>query len=818
MFLFFLLFYSAFSEFDKLIFEENFDTGNLNSSKWEYDLGNGIYGWGNQELQYYRKNSENLFIENNQLHIRAKAEKFGEFDYTSAKILTKNTFHFTYGYVEARIKLPKGKGIWPGFWMLGANIDEVNWPNCGEIDILEAINDDDNIHHYLHFNGEYQKDNKKFGLNINIEKRDEFHIYGLKWTKDEIVMYVDNIENLKIKLSDTETDAFNKPFYLLLNVAIGGEFPGFDIDDKKLPLEMIIDYIHIYQENENCNYFEKKLVWEDNFNGEKLDISKWSYQIGNGGWGWGTGQKQYYTNSTSNIFLENSTLHIKAKLENYKTYSYTSGRIHTQDTFQFTYGIIELKILFPSVNGVSPGFFLATNYRSNILEFNEIDALIGRDGNNILSSGCIWGNGASYFKELQYDIKKFNIYTIIWDKKYITIYLDDLEIYKIDITSEGLKVFHYPFYLNLDVLVGGETVFEDIDINSFPAEMLVDYIKIYQYNTNFTIYKKLIDNEEHQKENNTIINNTNINEINNNTDYINYNDKTYSASNDNISEYNSSSDIGKEEKEKEIENNSYYLTSKDIEKEEMNDINYSYEYLFETNKDKKENEMNSVIENNFSDNSYIIDDYADRNEMKEKEKLEYSSNNIEHFVERDNNSSFNEDIKFEESNENFSTNETDFFENFKNENISYIYDENAISTNNIILKNNINEIIDSDKNMDDTFLNNKEMNDKIELMNKTLEILITESTNSLNFNQNNSTFQTENINESNYKDDTNIETTDNEQIINYNYYVSDSDSDRNTEIDMEKEEDDNKHSNNNISYFIKLNNIFIIFMFIFFES
>ena len=213
MFLFFLLFYSAFSEFDKLIFEENFDTGNLNSSKWEYDLGNGIYGWGNQELQYYRKNSENLFIENNQLHIRAKAEKFGEFDYTSAKILTKNTFHFTYGYVEARIKLPKGKGIWPGFWMLGANIDEVNWPNCGEIDILEAINDDDNIHHYLHFNGEYQKDNKKFGLNINIEKRDEFHIYGLKWTKDEIVMYVDNIENLKIKLSDTETDAFNKCCY-----------------------------------------------------------------------------------------------------------------------------------------------------------------------------------------------------------------------------------------------------------------------------------------------------------------------------------------------------------------------------------------------------------------------------------------------------------------------------------------------------------------------------------------------------------------------------------------------------------------------------
>ena len=164
----------------------------------------------------------------------------------------------------------------------------------------------------------------------------------------------------------------------------------------------------------------------------------------------GTNQIQYDTNRTDNIYLSTSNLHIKAKNENYKGKQYTSGRINTRETFQFTYGIIEAKILFPSVNGVSPRFFLSTDYKQYFNEYNEIDALIGRDGDNIISSGCIWGpNSYSYFKEMKYDITKFNIYTILWDKNYITIYADDLEIYKIDITPEDLIAFHNPFSLTV---------------------------------------------------------------------------------------------------------------------------------------------------------------------------------------------------------------------------------------------------------------------------------------------------------------------------------------------------------------------------------
>ena len=146
--------FGLITEYDKLVFEENFDNETAFLSKWEYDLGNGDNGWGNAELEYYRKNKANIFIENNQLHIKAKVEDYGKQHFTSAKITTKHSFQFTYGKVEAKIKLPSGNGIWPAFWMLGANIDEVGWPSCGEIDILESKNIEQNIYSTLHFSNE----------------------------------------------------------------------------------------------------------------------------------------------------------------------------------------------------------------------------------------------------------------------------------------------------------------------------------------------------------------------------------------------------------------------------------------------------------------------------------------------------------------------------------------------------------------------------------------------------------------------------------------------------------------------------------------
>ena len=485
---------SVKTEFDKLVFEENFEGKTLNLSKWEYDLGNGDNGWGNRELEYYRKSQENIYIENNQLHIKSKLENYGNMKYTSAKITTKHTFQFTYGYVEAKIKLPIGKGIWPAFWMLGANIDDVNWPECGEIDILEAVNKDQKILNTLHWKDENSNQYQNYGLDSEIEKREEFHKYGLNWTEEEIIMYIDDRECFKKNLNEIKSKAFNKPFYLILNLAVGGDLPGFEIDDSIFPLEMVIDYIKIYQTVENYNYqYLKHLIFYDDFDGKELDRTKWAYDIGVGKDGWGTFQKQYHTSRKDNIFLSDSYLYIRAKKEKYKKCEYTSGRLTTRYNMRFLYGIIETKIKFPSVDGVSPGLWLSgllTN--NNWPKCGEIDALIGTDNNNKINSGCIWGDNASYFRSGEVDLTKFNEYTIIWDKTYITIYANDLEIYRIKITPEDLIAFHSHFYLNLNVLVGGYTVNKKIDNSAFPVDMIVDSIKVYQYEEN-----NIIDTEVH---------------------------------------------------------------------------------------------------------------------------------------------------------------------------------------------------------------------------------------------------------------------------------------------------------------------------------
>ena len=502
LFLFYLLIKSNSLEFDKLIFEENFEGETLNLSKWDYDLGNGVYGWGNNEKEYYRKNNDNIYIENNQLHIKAKLEKYGNMNYTSARITTKKKFQFRYGYVESRIKVPIGVGSWPAFWMLGANIDEVNWPNCGEIDILEAINDEEKIHNVLIWEDEYNQ-KQIFDRITDINRRDEFHKYGLNWTEDEIIMYIDDEETFRNYCNEINKDIFNKPFYLLINLAIGGNWPGFDIDDDAFPLEMIIDYVKIYQAEEDYKYIDKHLIFSDDFTDSELNRTKWAYDIGTEENGWGTNQKQYYTNRRENIFLSDSKLYIRANKEAYKNSEYTSGRITTKYNMQFTYGIIETKIKFPSVDGVSPGLFLSGLFNEGIWpQCGTIDALIGVDNKNEINSGCTWGNGLTYYESAEVDLTKFNEYSIIWDKKYITIYVDDLEIYKINITQDDLIAFHYPFYLNLNVAVGGNKVHKLINNSSFPLDMEVDYINIYQYDLNNTI-------------------NTNINDINAEKDNIN---------------------------------------------------------------------------------------------------------------------------------------------------------------------------------------------------------------------------------------------------------------------------------------------------------
>ena len=231
----------------KLIWSDEFNDAELNQNNWNYELGDGcpdLCGWGNNEPQIYTKNNHTL--KDGFLHIAIRKEDSA---YTSTRITTEKKFEFTYGRVEAKAKLPVGKGIWPAIWMLGSNHREVGWPLCGEIDILEYVGREP----HMVFNSLHTKDSHGNTINTKKTKVDTieegFHIYEADWSPEKIDFYVDG--NLMCSFAPKEkTEAiwpFDQAFYLIVNSAIGGNFGGHDIDDSVLPQEFILDYIRVYQ-------------------------------------------------------------------------------------------------------------------------------------------------------------------------------------------------------------------------------------------------------------------------------------------------------------------------------------------------------------------------------------------------------------------------------------------------------------------------------------------------------------------------------------------------------------------------------------------
>lgn len=229
---------------------DEFETSD--TSKWTFEIGTGSSGWGNNEKEYYTDRSENAYVQDGILHIRANKEDYKSSGYTSARIITKGKFSFTYGTVEARIALPTGKGIWPAFWMLGANIDQVSWPACGEIDIIEAVNNESVVYGTNHW--QYEGSHAEYGNNTNdfhgAKKAldiTQFHTYKMTWDEKLIAMYVDDFKYHEISIENNAggTDAFHKPQFFLLNVAVAGNWPGFDVDDTQFPNEMLVDYIRV---------------------------------------------------------------------------------------------------------------------------------------------------------------------------------------------------------------------------------------------------------------------------------------------------------------------------------------------------------------------------------------------------------------------------------------------------------------------------------------------------------------------------------------------------------------------------------------------
>ena len=230
-------------DYSNLVFFDEFNTdGAPDTAKWGYDLGAG--GWGNGESQFYTNTQDNAIVQGGNLKIIAKRQNLNGSAFTSARLKTQNKFSFKYGKVEVRAKLPVGGGTWPAIWMLGANIETVSWPSCGEIDIMEHKgNQPDVIHGSLHYPGN-SGGNANTNTALFTGTQTGFKVYKVLWTPNSIKFYVDN--SLFHSVVNNGTLPFNNNFFLLLNVAVGGTFGGA-ISPSFNQSQMEVDYVRVYQ-------------------------------------------------------------------------------------------------------------------------------------------------------------------------------------------------------------------------------------------------------------------------------------------------------------------------------------------------------------------------------------------------------------------------------------------------------------------------------------------------------------------------------------------------------------------------------------------
>jgi beta-glucanase (GH16 family) len=228
----------------QLVWQDEFD-GSIGPD-WVFEIGRGSGGWGNNELQYYRR--ENATIENNALVITARREAFGGANYTSARMKTQGRKSWKYGKMEARIAMPSVQGTWPAFWTLGDSISSVGWPACGEIDIMEHVNTEPNVIGALHWSGTNggQADHAETtGANVT-----SYNIYAVEWTPTLIRWLVNGVEHMRIDITNGVggTQEFHANQFILLNMAIGGNLPGNTVNDGALPVKMLVDYVRVYQD------------------------------------------------------------------------------------------------------------------------------------------------------------------------------------------------------------------------------------------------------------------------------------------------------------------------------------------------------------------------------------------------------------------------------------------------------------------------------------------------------------------------------------------------------------------------------------------
>jgi len=262
----------SYSFNNELVWSDEFDQdGTVSQDKWNVETippNNG--SWWNGELQFYTDKEDNIIVEEGLLKITAKYESFEGKNYTSARINTQDKFEFTYGRVEMRAKLPNWEGMWPAFWLLGANIDDIGWPNCGELDILEhgdyvkdsTSNDPGLISSAVHYGPQdysrqttnvpgkifFDTGQERFIRSEKIIEKpfEEYHTYSMQWAPDKIQFFIDDEMHLEFPMQ-SQHSPFDKPFFLLLNLAVGGHWTDGYVAPGFTNATYEIDYVRVYQ-------------------------------------------------------------------------------------------------------------------------------------------------------------------------------------------------------------------------------------------------------------------------------------------------------------------------------------------------------------------------------------------------------------------------------------------------------------------------------------------------------------------------------------------------------------------------------------------
>lgn len=253
-----------------LVWSDEFDSSAINTNHWRFDIGNGNGGWGNRELEYYTSRPENAFASNGILHIVALKEPYNGFQFTSAKLKSAHLFSKKFGRFEFRAKLPQGKGYWPALWLMPEKSVYGGWPASGEIDVTENRGSNTtSVLGTIHFGGLYPHHDQSHGPAFHFDNGDSvtnFHVYALEWTTNSIRWYVDN------RLYETQTSwwsssnrtntairnpypaPFDQPFYIIMNLAVGGNFGGNPDGVTAFPGEMQVDYVRVYDWSDTTGF------------------------------------------------------------------------------------------------------------------------------------------------------------------------------------------------------------------------------------------------------------------------------------------------------------------------------------------------------------------------------------------------------------------------------------------------------------------------------------------------------------------------------------------------------------------------------------